>query len=269
METEKESAQATEEQEGTQPEETSEELQNASKSADETSGESAEKEAESQGEGKKEAEKEESFEEKLERLAQSKADKSLKTYQTKIDGLSKELTAAKAALNDKVWNRELQTIFGEETEKLGEDEATKRKTDREKIMAQVKEFQQKSAEVEQIKTKIGNVGIDAFLEDLKVPTLEKAVDRLSANLRDYRAKMDVWALLFPEDKAKIQKVTALVKKFEKVQDLEDYDIILEGIKESVKTKPFVPDSSHSGGGGVDLSKLSPHDLIVLGLKKKK
>ncbi len=273
----KESAQVAQEQEETKTEETSEELKNASESADETSGESAEQKVESQGEEKKEAEGEEgkkeeveeTFEEKLDRLAQSKSDKSLKTYHTKIDGLTKELNTVKAELNDKVWNRELQDLFGEEKESLGEDEANKRKANREKIAAQVKEFQQKSTEVEQVKAKIGNANLDELLRDLKVTTLEKGVDMLTANLRDYRAKMDVWALMFPEDKAKIQKVAALVKKFEKAQDLEDYDIILEGIKESVKTKPFVPDTSRSGGGGVDLSKLSPREKIDRGIESAK
>ena len=171
------------------------------------------------GADKAEVKKEETFEEKLNRLAQSKADKSIKTYQKTTEDLRKENETLKTQLNDKTWDRGIQSLFDEESESKGEDEAAKRKAAREDVKKQVLEFQQNRVYVDKAK-----------------PELEKRESYLNFVQRDQSAKDEIWKLVFPEDKAKIERVSALVKRFEKAQDQEDFEIILEGIKGELKGK---------------------------------
>jgi len=204
---------------------------------------------------KPEVKKEETFEERVNRLAQSKADKAVKTYQKTTEDLRKENETLKSQLNDRTWDRNIQSLFDEESESKGEDEATKRKAAREDVKKQVLEYQQNKAYVDKTK-----------------PELEKRESVLNFVERDQKAQNEIWKVIFPEDKAKIERVNALVKRFEKAQDLEDFEIILEGIKGELKGKASParkPDSGRNGGsGGVDLSKLSARELFVLGQKKK-
>lgn len=211
------------------------ELDKASTEESETSAtESVEKETEPEEGGKEKPEQEESFEEKLERLAQSKKDKELKPFYKERDTLKAKITELEGQLNDKLWDRELQSLFNEDVEKLGEDEATTRKTNRGKIAEQVKAFNKERSEVEKNKR-----------------FYDEALPKLGAIERDQKARNDVWNLIFPEDKDKVTKVSELIKKFAKAQDIEDYEIVLEGIRETVKAgrKPFVPDSGKAGGSG--------------------
>lgn len=231
-------------QEGQEPEETQgddvrKELDAASPAEGETSeAETAEDKTKSEeGEkdkGKEDKEGQETFEEKLDRLAQSKKDKELKPLYKERDELKTENAKLKEQLNDKTWDRTLQGLFNEDVEKLGEDEANKRKADREKVAAQVKEYHQKNTDVEKAKR----------FYDEQLP-------KLGMIERNQKAREEVWKIVFSDDKAKLEQANVLVKKFEKAQDMDDFDIILESIKEShkAKSKPFIPDSGKGAGSG--------------------
>uniref|UniRef100_A0A6M3IVF4 Uncharacterized protein n=1 Tax=viral metagenome TaxID=1070528 RepID=A0A6M3IVF4_9ZZZZ len=247
--------------------ETLDELEETPEPEDETSEpESTEEETEPEEE-KEEKEPEESFEQKLDRLAQAKKDKELKPLYKERDGLRTRVTELEGQLNDKIWDRELQSLFNEDVENLGEDEAEKRKANRAKIAEQVKDFRQKSNSVENTIKKLGNADLDGILKDLDVSNLDEGINKLGVNIRDYKARSEVWKLLFPEDKQKVEKVEELVKKFAKAQDPDDFEIILESIKESTKSKQekFVPDSGKQAGGK---SGLSGDEAILAGLRKE-
>lgn len=258
MPTPKESAQVIEEPEETQEDE----LEEASKPEDETSAESAEEETESEEEEEKEPE--ETIEEKIDRLAQSKKDKELKSVYKEMDGLKTRNAELEDQLSDKIWDRETQSLFNEDVENLGEEEAQRRKVQREQLKGEVKTFRTNARKVETTLTKIGDADMDAVLKDLEVPNLVEGINKLSFNARNQKAREEIWRLVFPEDKQKVERVTALVKKFEKAQDSEDFEIILEGIKESVKGKSFIPDSGtrESGRG----EKLEGDDALARGLE---
>lgn len=254
----KESAQTVEKEEETQTEVTLEELDTTSKSEVETSGEeSTEEETESEEEPK-EKEPEESIEDKVTRLAQSMKDKELKSVYKEMEGYKTKVGELESQLNDKIWDRELQTLFNEDVENLGEDEAKTRKANREKVAEQVREYRLKSAEVEKAKKQ-----------------LEEQMPKLGIIERTQKARGDLWGLLFPEDKEKVAQLNKLITKFDKAQDWDDYEIIFEGIKATVKGKEnsFVPDSSKSSGGGItDWTKLdrdTKDKLAAEALRKEK
>ena len=240
---------------------TTEELENVLEEG-EASSKSAEVEPESKkgGETDSKPEDEEDIEQKVTRLAQSIAGKTTATLEKQRNELTKRITVLEAELSDKAWDVHLGTLFNEDEGKLGEDEAKKRQKAREEVSKVVKEYKGKSAQVERILAKLGDASendIDEFLLNLKnpetgkVPNLTQAVNILGANLRDWKAREEVWNLIFPEDKEKVAKVGAYIKKFEKAKDLDDYELIMEGIKETMRSRrePFVPDSTKSGGGG--------------------
>ncbi len=236
----------TEEQVVSTEEETpTDELVETSSDDSEVSGEPAEKETEP----------EEDFESKVNRVAQSKADKISVKLTKQRDDIQTKLDEALSSLNEKTWDRGTAELFSENVEKLGEDVAKVKDADLKKMKAQVMEFNQKSVKVEQ--------GIK------EMETWQKERGPIE---RDQKAQIDLWTLVFPEDKKKIDQVNAFIKKFEKAENMDDYEIILEGIKASIKgnKKPFTPDSSKTvAGGGTDLSKLSARELLELGEKKKK
>ncbi len=236
----KEQATSEQEQEG------SEESKNVSTENDETSAESTEKKAEQK-------EDEESFEEKIDRLAQSKSDKSLNTLNKTNSEQKARIEALEEEINTASWTGGINSLFTEEAETLGEDKAEKNKTIRRNFAEKEKAYHKNHLKVEKQQAEI----------DEKLP-------RLQAVERDQMAKDTVWGLLFPEDKKKVAQVTVLVKKFEKAQDMEDYEIVLEGIKAALRSpakKGFVPDSSQSGASGVDISKLSPAEKVTRTLTK--
>lgn len=233
-------------------------LESASEEEGKTPAESTEGEAESEegAESGTESE-EEGYEQKVTRLAQSIAGKENATLSKTNTELRTRVTELETQLTDKVWDRELQHLFNEDTENLGEDAAKIRQSDRKLVAEQLKEFRQKSQSVEKLKEQL-----EAEISD-KLP-------KLGIVERNQKARIDLWTLLFPEDKAKIAQVTTLLKKFEKANDWDDYELILEGIRETIKgkRKPFIPDSSQVSGSRNRLST-SPADKVTRGLNKLK
>jgi len=193
-----------------------------------------EKETETTTEPEK-AEPEETFEQKVDRLATSKADKSLKTYQKKLADLEAEKAELTAQVTEKTWDRNMKDLFDEESESLGEDVAKKRKADREKVKTQVLEFQKNGAYVEKTK-----------------PVLEAKEASLNVVERNQGVRERLWGLFFPDDKRNLTAYNEAVKKFDKTNDWDEVDIIFEGIKESFRVKStHKPDSGQQGGGGGD------------------
>jgi hypothetical protein len=154
-------------------------------------------------------------------------------------------------LNEKAWNKDIADLFDEDSEKLGEEDATKRKSRREDLKKQVLEFNKNADYVKEMK-----------------PALEAKQSALEMVERDQMAYKDVWSLLFGEDKAKVEQVEALVKKFAKAKDLDDYELVLEGIKDSLrsKSKPFKPDSSRQGSGGKSFDDMTTQEKIKYGME---
>lgn len=210
---------------------------------------------EEKSEAEEKSEKEESFDQKVNRLVQSRSDKLMKPLRAELDQLRKDKETLTAQVNEKSYDRAIESIYGEEVEKEGEETAAKRKTDRQNWKKAVLEYQQGKGYVEKTK-----------------PELEQKETILNFVERDQKAREEIYKLLFPEDKAKIDQITTLVKRFEKAQDPEDFEIILETIKNELKAKStkktFTPDSGHQGGGGADLKGLSPLEKIQRGLKKE-
>jgi hypothetical protein len=202
----------------------------------------------------------EDYETKVKRLAQSMKDKEMKSVYQEIENLKKQNKELSTQATEKTWDRGIQSLFDEESESMGEDEAAKRKSAREIVKKQVLEYQQNKAYVDKTK-----------------PELEAKYNALSNVERDQQAMRDLWPLLFPEDIKKVEQVNALIKKFEKARDPDEYELILEGIKESLKSKTakFKPDSGLQGGGGSDLKTISfnknapsASEMISAGLRKK-
>lgn len=240
-----EKAQDTVEEVTTQPEETLEVLEKPSGSESEPSGEQTEEEAKPK-EG-------EDFESKVTSLAQKIADKSTNTITKQRDEAAAKVADLEVKLSDKMWNHEINALFGEESENLGEDVAKKNKENRAKMAANYKDFQSRDAEVNKSK---------AFYDDM--------TPKLGAIERNQHAREAVWQLLFSEDKAKLAQATALIKKFEKAEDWKDYEIILEGIQGSHKGKPFEPDGGKTAASGT--RKYDPNEPSLTlqdGFKKLK
>ena len=97
-----------------------------------------------------------------------------------------------------------------------------------------------------------------------------AIDYLGANIRDFKAQTEVWKMVFPEDKKKVEQVEEYVKKFDKAQDMDDFDIILESIRQSIKakSKPFTPDSSKTESSKGQRG-LSGDAALLAGLEKER
>lgn len=238
MANEEEQVQSTEEEKPTE--------ESPSVEGDEPS--STEKETESE-------EKEGDFEEKVTRVAQSIADKSTKTITRQRDDLQTKLNETQKQLSDKVWNKGTDDLFNENVENLGEDKAKVKDANLKIMRAQVDEFKEKNTEVNQ------------KYDEIKIWENKKG-----AIERDQKAQIDLWPLVFSEDKKKIDQINAYIKKFEKAEDMDDYDIIFEGIKETMKAKkkPFVPDSSTTGGaGGAAYSSDNPAESVNAAFEKLK
>jgi len=262
MVTKEESVKTDVETEETKTEETSKGLDESSESQEETSAESTEKKSESEKveEGtESESKEEDEFQQQVTSLAQSIANKTTKTLEKQRNEWRQKAIDAEAQLNERAWNNEIAAAFKDDTENLGEDEANKRKANRERLAAQAKKFDEDAALVKGILPKIGKediTGLNEILETLNSPTLSEGINMLGSNLRNLKAKEEVWTLLFPEDAVKIKKVNLLVKRFETAENMKDFDLILGGIKASLKQKPYKPDSGRNSGSGFDFNKLS-------------
>jgi len=194
---------------------------------------------------------EETFEKKVDRMAQSKADKSLVPLQQRNERLTTENEKLTAQLNEKILNFTSNDIYGEELESLGEEDASKRKAARETRNKLILEYQKNAAYVQKTK-----------------PLLEAKEANLNIHERNQLVREKLWPLFFPEEKKNLSAYNEAFKKFEPAKDPDDVELILEGIRESLKGKQFVPDSSIQGGGGqIDLSKLSTEDRLARALGK--
>ncbi len=205
----------------------------------------------------KQTDKEESFEDAVKRVAESRAqsiaDKSNKTYQKQTEEMRREIEALKTEVNEKKWDRAINSLFDEESETKGEEEAAKNKAAREAIKNQVLEFHKNEVKVNKTLSLIGDTNIEGFLKELEQPTLDKAVTFLDSAAKKMKVVNELRKVLFPEDKAKVEKIEEYAKRFDKARDTEDFQIILEGIKAELKggKKKFVPDSGKQGGATGD------------------
>ena len=104
------------------------------------------------------------------------------------------------------------------------------------------------------------------------PELEAREASLNIVERNHLVRGKLWPLFFPDEKKNLDAYNEAFKKFDKANDPEDVEIILEGIREVLKgkTEKFVADSSKQDGGGArDLTKLSAKELLLIGEKKSK
>jgi len=230
--------------------ETSETEQDTSEKETEQTEEATPKPEKTEKPGKEEP-KEEPFDAKVKRLAQSIKDKELKPVYKELEDLRKQNKELTTQVTEKTWDRNIANLFDEEKESLGEDEAAQKKAARESVKKQVLEFQQNQAYVKKMK-----------------PELEAKETALGLVERDQKAREDIWKLLFPEDGKQVDQVAAVVKKFDKATDWDAYEMIFEGIKETIKSKvpKYTPDSGRTGASGKDTSKMSPDEKINEGFK---
>jgi len=226
---------------------------------DTTSPEQEEETPETEEDEKVKPPKEETFEEAVQRvakpLAQSMKDKELKPLQQKIADITKERDNWKLQATEKLINRKLARYAEEYDEKGDEKKAEQLKAEDQEFKKLYLDYEKNQVEVNRLK-----------------PELEQKVNALGMVERNFSAREEIRSLLFPEDKDRIAKFKVYTDRLEQAENIKDFEIILEGIKQEVKSKskPFKPDSSkQGGGGGRDLSKLSPKELFILGQKKKK
>lgn len=202
---------------------------------------------------------EEGVEDKITRIAQGIAAKSTLTIEKQRNDAVKRVTELEAQLSDKTWDRHLSSLFNEDVPNIGEEEANVKKSDREKIQGDVKAYKDGAAKVQATLNRIGEPSAEtlgALLDALKnaetgkVPTLAEAINLLDFNLRDWKVREEVWPLLFPEEKAKMKQFQDILTRFNKAPNMDVYEQIMLGVKETIKGKqtPFVPDSSQSTGG---------------------
>jgi len=260
METEREQVQ---EQEGT--EETNQFLSTSEAEGESSEAETAETEAEpKEGEEAKEDESKEEqtdFEKRVQALAKSIADKTTKTLERQRNDLQQKVTELETELNDRTWNRELQALFNEDTETLGEEEANKRKASRERLYAEIKKYRENDAKVRQMAEKLGTPDIEGILKELNSPNLSEAINKLSLAVRDTTIRNRLWKLIFPEDKDKLTQFDKYMEKFTKTRDWDEVEIVFGGIEEGLKGKKqsHVPDSGKNAGS-------PPGDLSLKGEK---
>jgi len=227
--------------------------------AQESSSESTESERETkttpESEDKTDKTKEESFEAKLERLSQSKADKANAPLQKANDELRTQVETLTNQVNEKTWDRNMKDLFDEESDDMGIDVATKKKAGREKVREQVLEFQKNSALVNKLK-----------------PELEKKETSLNIVERNHLVRDKLWPLFFPEEKKDLDAYNEAFKKFDKANDPDEVETILEVIREGLKVKAdkFVPDSGQQTGNTTqDTSKLTGRQMLERAIKNKK
>lgn len=246
-----------------------------SEEASETETETSEKETEQEEKETTKPEKtEETYDAKVKRLAQSMKDKELKTVYQELEDLRKQNKELNTQVTEKTWDKGIQEMFDEESVNLSEEEALKKKSRREDMKKQVLEYQKNSAYIEKTLAKLGKVDLDAFLKNWEKPSLDEAANYFNYKARDQQSREELWGLYFPEDAKKLAQIAKDMEKISKAKDPTQYEIVMEGIKESLKSKgpKYTPDSGRQGGGGKDMSKMSPEEKISEGfkeLKKKK
>lgn len=254
------------------PSEEEKESSSESTDAEKETEEAPEPEKPEESEEKKE---EESFEDKVRNMATSIAQKSITTYQKKDEEQRDEIANLTAQLNEKIYNLASDDLYGEEVVSLGEEDAAKRKEARVIRNKAVLESQKDGAYVKEQKELLGNVDLGQFLKEMSeyhpVTTLVEAKDYLNLVERDHLVRGKLWPLFFPDEKKNLDAYNAAFKKFEKANDPDEVEIILEGVREGLKgkAKKYVPDSSLQGpSAGIDLSKKSARELLTIGEQKK-
>jgi len=268
METEREQVQ---EQEGT--EETNQFLSTSEAEGESSEAETAETEAEpKEGEEAKEDESKEEqtdFEKRVQALAKSIADKTTRTLERQRNDLQQKVTELETELNDRTWNRELQALFNEDTENLGEEEANKRKASRERLYAEIKKYRENDAKVRQMAEKLGTPDIEGILKELNSPNLSEAINKLSLAVRDTTIRNRLWKLIFPEDKDKLTQFDKYMEKFTKTRDWDEVEIVFGGIEEGLKGKKqsHVPDSGKNAGSPPGELSLKGEKAVQRGFEK--
>ncbi|MFA5937255.1 MAG: hypothetical protein WC822_05280, partial [Candidatus Paceibacterota bacterium] len=149
--------------------------------------------------------------------------------------------------------KELNELLEHETEELGEDKAKKRLEIRQKLNARFRTVEDKEKEI-----------------TTKSQEVEATAEKLSNIQREQLATKEALTLVFPQDKTLASKVNGYVKRLTAAETPKEFELILEGIKKEVKGKPFRPANTRgSGGGGDNLSNLSPREKIEYGLAHPK
>ena len=250
----------------------------ASEVEGETSTEPVEEETESKEKEEGSEEPSEDIEDKVQRLAQSIADKSTKTITKERDTLRQQIKDLQSQVTEKMMDRGLTELFNEDVENLGEDKAKQKDADRKELVKNVNEYLKNKNSVTQvqeaIKTLIDDIGdvsekwgLDADNPVSTIKNLGPLANKLGAIERNQQARDKLWKLLVPDDNGTMKQVNDLLKKFDKAQDQLHFDVIMQGIEQTLKGKKFEPDSGKgAGGGGIDLSKLTPIERITRGLK---
>ncbi len=232
--------------------ETSEEVKESS--SESTDAEKETEEAPEPEKTEKESE-EESFEAAVDRVAKSIADKSTQTITNDRDSWKERAEKAEPQLNERIYNLASDDLYGEEKVELSEEEATKRKSAREVRNKAVLESQTNMAYIKKT-----------------IPELEAKEESLQDVEKVQYVREKFWELFFPDDKRDLTTYNEAVAKCANSEEKKDVDAIYEIVRQGqkIKTKKFTPDSSLQGpSAGVDLSKLSSRELLVLGEKKKK
>ena len=278
-----EKATTTGEQDTVNEEEISKQLDNALNEEGATSDAELETEPEEGEEKEPEPEKEDDYEKTVTdlatKMAQKMTGKATQTIERERDGYKSRVTELESQLSDLAWDITDKSLFEEDEEKFGEEQATKKQKARAVAKTNYDEYLKNNRVVETFKNKIGTAdvaAIDEICNRLEVKTLQQALQK-TVMLNVYNQAFDDFrAIYFPDDKKDVKSFQEELDKVMKFmtkpgQTWDDYNNYLEMRKGSIfgKKKKFVPDSSQgSGGGGVDLSQLSPRELMERGYKKQ-
>ena len=197
------------------------------------------------------AELDKAVEKKAQALADSIADRGLKTYQEQIKTLKQQVKEATYKKEDDALARleQAQTDDWGQTEQVGD------------FQEQVKKFVKERREF-----------------NSKVDEWEENHQKATQSVREVNAFTDALALLLPEDDAGfISELTTLAEKIAGAQTDREKELLIElekaklqalaGAKDE-KPRRTKPDTNlPSAPGGRDLSKMSPSEQIQEGFKK--
>lgn len=188
-----------------------------------------EEQLDEQGKPKPKAD-EESLEDKIERIAQSKADISMKTYQKRLENLQAENDALKETHTSSILDARMARLAGEyqSDEGITEAEAKKRMAEDKEAGELIKAFAKDNAYVTRMK-----------------PVLEELESRLQIAERNQGVREKLWLLNFPDSKKQLDAMKAQFKKFEKARDWDEVEVLFEGMEAIAKSKTgkFVPASN--------------------------
>jgi len=189
---------------------------------------------------------EESLEDKIERIAQSKSDISMKTYQRRLESLQTENDALKDTRTSSIMDARMARLAGEyqSDEGITEAEARKRVVEDKEASELIKTFAKDNAYVTRMK-----------------PILEQLESRLQTAERNQGVREKLWLLNFPESKSQLDTMKAQFKKFDKARDWDEVEVLFEGIEAVAKSKgsKFAPASNK--GTQVKAGEQSQDELL--------